>query len=84
MSTPLSSTDTESTAAKLHPRVVTSTASATANIESSTTVAAHTATPTASPYLYSTSVFPTRVANIFRGPNHFGTPLMLQSITTSP
>ena len=59
VSTPLFSNDTESTAAELHPHVVTSTASSTANIESSTTVTPHTATSIASPHLY-------RAANIFR------------------
>ena len=68
VSTPLSSTDTESTAAELHPCVVTSTTtSVTADIESSTTVAAHTATPTGSPHLYSTSRLPKLELPTFSG-----------------
>ena len=67
MSTPLSSTDTESTAAELHSHVVTSTASATADIESSTTVTAHTVTPIASPHLYSTSRLPKLELPTFSG-----------------
>ena len=78
VSTPLSSTDTESTAAELHSRVVTSTASATADIESSTTVTAHTATPIASPHLYSTSRLPK-----LELPTFSGDPLSWQSFWDS-